>query len=116
MYAIGFEQLPEKVSKWDEVGNWWDKWDIPLHPTCDVSYRLEFPHPDIPKTDGAVVSGEDDRSCAFVVTMAGQNAVAGFAVDLLIEMHEDAVVKHGDARRGNLLFIFELGSRKKDVN
>ena len=59
---------------------------------------------------------EDNRPNGLMAVVARQNSVAGFAVDFLVQMHEHAVVMHGDSRWRDLLITFEARSREHHVN
>ncbi len=58
---------------------------------------------------------ENQGACGVRPAMTRKDAVAGFAIDLLIGMNEDAVVEHRDARWGEQFFAVIFGSDKDDV-
>jgi hypothetical protein len=57
----------------------------------------EASHPDVPETNGAIVPVKRQWTLADFVTVFGQDAMPGFPMNLGVRLHEDAIVKQGDA-------------------
>src|SRR5512133_1219747 len=61
------------------------------------------------------MSAQDDGALADLVFVFGQNAVAGLPMDLLIQMHQQTVVEHGDASGFDKFVALEHGRGKNDI-
>ena len=57
----------------------------------------------------AIVSCEHQRAFSFMTSMAGEDAVAGFAVNLLVEVNQHTVVMHRNTWRSDQFITVILG-------
>lgn len=76
---------------------------------------VERTDPNIAKGHWAPVSCERDWATADLVSVVRQDLVAGGAVDLLVAMHEDAIVEHGHIAWRLEIAVFKDGGGEDNV-
>ena len=75
----------------------------------------QLAQPYISESNRAIVPGEDERANRFVTAMPRENAMASFAVNLLVEVNQHTSVMHGDSRRCDPYVAVVFGRGEVDV-